>query len=248
MARIPNTDTANGLWKTNQLYRAKSGEVWPATHIPGFADGYITRCTSLDGGDSFGRSSYFNHWGSHRTTQGYCGLIAMRCTTNDWVCQGASIGTYVYSATHYLQWGVWAGTTNDTAANAIQWSGNNTHTIAAEHSNYICRSTMMGIGPNQADGTERLTQNTWYTIGFGAWQTGGYFYTAYSGGGHTNYRTSRSDQMTGSGPGGMTITPTFEWASASRNGQNHEYFDSPLTMVGRNDYGPLSAFKVKVFD
>ena len=25
----PNTDDATGVWKTNQLYHAKSGEVWP---------------------------------------------------------------------------------------------------------------------------------------------------------------------------------------------------------------------------
>ena len=256
MARIPHTTNANGLWTPNDARDAELGEIWPATYVPEWADGYVTRITSLDGGNTFG-NAYTNHWGYHNATQGYSGVMQMKCNY-DWILQGISMGTHATTGTEtlYMQWGVWLGGTNGNASNAVQWSGNNTYVVQGDASGTVTKSKMLGIGAGSSVsspvyGDVRLDADTWYTFGGAFWQSGGRYYSAWNGGGYGNFRTSRSETMSGSGTGGVSMSPTFYWQHATRSNQQYEYFDNNMSYwpnFSWNEAGPMLAFKVKVFN
>ena len=141
------------------------------------------------------------------------------------------------------------------------WAGNNDYYITPNYSGSVAKSAMLGIGQGSTMsspvlGTYRMTANTWYVIG-GAFHRGlsngggGHYYNAYSGGGYTNYVTSKSQQMSGSGDGGVTLTGSFEWNHGSFNPSGHEYFDGNVSYFDWSaapywPAGPMSAFKVKL--
>ena len=243
--RIPNNsnDDANGIWTPNQIQRAKEGGEWPDPWTPGQADGWVSRCTALTGGSSLG-NSYFNHWGGFGMNQYYCNYISMRCTSHDWTLQALTIGDGPSNGYNYVQFGIWAGTQvqGNNSAGAVQWSGNNSYYFnSGGSSGGAYRSNQYFIGAGGGAGTAVLTQNTWYAVGGAYWSNGTTMYTAYNGGGYTNYWNSTSQTLTGT----ATLTGTFEWAVASTDGQG--YFSNTQTLGGNTTQGPFGAFRVVLY-
>jgi len=263
MARQPNSSPgeADGIWdvtRPNQQRNAAYGERWPDPYVPppNYGDGYTSRVHNISGGNSQSLNA-INDWGSFSPSQNNYFALQMRCTTNDWQLTGLSIGgAFVRGGTMYYHFKLWeGGYVNPQPGTGTEIGAYNQGptTVYIPTSSRPAPSTWLSLWGTWGAAGLRLTQNTWYTVGFAFTQSHVQNHHALpcywlQGQGYGNIQNSETMTCSATNAAGTTnVTSTFEWQNNSGNGTGTAPFVSEFAITQQWNGGSYCLLGVRVF-